>query len=38
MYDTVKGGDYLVDQPAAEILTRDAIDAIYELGASRPAL
>ena len=31
MYDTVKGGDYLVDQPAAEILTRDAIDAIYEL-------
>jgi succinate dehydrogenase / fumarate reductase flavoprotein subunit len=31
MYDTVKGGDYLVDQPAAEILARDAIDAIYEL-------
>ncbi|GER88032.1 succinate dehydrogenase flavoprotein subunit [Dictyobacter vulcani] len=31
MYDTVKGGDYLVDQPAAEILTRDAIDAVYEL-------
>jgi succinate dehydrogenase / fumarate reductase, flavoprotein subunit len=31
MYDTVKGGDYLVDQPAAEILTREAIDAIYEL-------
>jgi succinate dehydrogenase / fumarate reductase, flavoprotein subunit len=31
MYDTVKGGDYLTDQPAAEILTRDAIDAIYEL-------
>src|SRR5438045_4339644 len=31
MYDTVKGGDYLVDQPAAEILTREAIDAVYEL-------
>jgi succinate dehydrogenase / fumarate reductase flavoprotein subunit len=31
MYDTVKGGDYLVDQPAAEILARDAIVAIYEL-------
>lgn len=31
MYDTVKGGDYLVDQPAAEILAREAIDAIYEL-------
>ncbi|HLI87590.1 MAG TPA: succinate dehydrogenase flavoprotein subunit [Ktedonobacteraceae bacterium] len=31
MYDTVKGGDYLVDQPAAEILARDAIDAVYEL-------
>ncbi|WP_081838985.1 succinate dehydrogenase flavoprotein subunit [Thermogemmatispora carboxidivorans] len=31
MYDTIKGGDYLVDQPAAEILARDAIDAIYEL-------
>jgi succinate dehydrogenase / fumarate reductase flavoprotein subunit len=31
MYDTVKGGDYLVDQPAAEILARDAIDAVIEL-------
>ena len=31
MYDTVKGGDYLVDQDAAEILVRDAIDAIIEL-------
>ncbi len=31
MYDTVKGGDYLTDQDAAEILTRDAIRAIYEL-------
>src|SRR5438045_1709453 len=31
MYDTVKGGDYLVDQPAAEILAREAIDAVYEL-------
>ena len=31
MYDTVKGGDYLVDQPAAEVLAREAIDAVYEL-------
>jgi succinate dehydrogenase / fumarate reductase flavoprotein subunit len=31
MYDTVKGGDYLVDQDAAEFLARDAIDAIIEL-------
>ena len=26
-FDTVKGGDYLVDQSAAEIMCRDAIDA-----------
>jgi succinate dehydrogenase / fumarate reductase, flavoprotein subunit len=31
MFDTVKGGDYLVDQDAAEVLAREAIDAIYEL-------
>ena len=31
VYDTVKGGDYLVDQDAAEILARDAIEAIIEL-------
>jgi len=31
MYDTVKGGDYLSDQDACEILTRDAIAAVYEL-------
>jgi len=31
MYDTVKGGDYLVDQPAAEVLAHDAIEAVYEL-------
>ncbi|MEW6110981.1 MAG: succinate dehydrogenase flavoprotein subunit [Thermodesulfobacteriota bacterium] len=31
MYDTVKGGDYLTDQDAAEVLARDAIRAIYEL-------
>ena len=30
-FDTVKGGDYLVDQPAAQILTEEAVDAIYEL-------
>lgn len=31
MYDTVKGGDYLVDQDAAEVLSREAIDAVLEL-------
>ncbi|MBL8129294.1 MAG: succinate dehydrogenase flavoprotein subunit [Thermomicrobiales bacterium] len=31
MFDTVKGGDYLTDQNAAEVLTRDAIDAVLEL-------
>ncbi len=31
MFDTVKGGDYLVDQDAAEVLAREAIDAIIEL-------
>jgi succinate dehydrogenase / fumarate reductase, flavoprotein subunit len=30
-YDTVKGGDYLTDQDSAEILTREAIDAVYDL-------
>ena len=30
-YDTIKGGDYLVDQTAAEILCREAIDAVYDL-------
>jgi len=30
-FDTVKGGDYLVDQPAAEIMTTEAVDAVYEL-------
>ena len=31
LFDTVKGGDYLVDQPAAEIMCREAIDAVIEL-------
>jgi len=31
MYDTVKGGDYLTDQDAAEVLATDAVRAIYEL-------
>ncbi|MEA9984470.1 succinate dehydrogenase flavoprotein subunit [Subtercola vilae] len=30
-FDTVKGGDYLVDQDAAEILAKEAIDAVYDL-------
>jgi succinate dehydrogenase / fumarate reductase flavoprotein subunit len=31
MFDTVKGGDYLVDQHAAEVMAREAIEAVYEL-------
>jgi len=31
MYDTVKGGDYLVDQDAAEVLADDAVRAVVEL-------
>ncbi|MGD0173506.1 MAG: succinate dehydrogenase flavoprotein subunit [Anaerolineales bacterium] len=31
MYDTVKGGDYLVDQDAAEVLARESVDAVLEL-------
>ncbi|GIG53554.1 succinate dehydrogenase flavoprotein subunit [Demequina activiva] len=30
-FDTVKGGDYLVDQDAAEILCKEAIDAVLDL-------
>jgi succinate dehydrogenase / fumarate reductase, flavoprotein subunit len=30
-FDTVKGGDYLVDQDAAEIMCREAIDAVLDL-------
>ncbi|HWO69272.1 MAG TPA: succinate dehydrogenase flavoprotein subunit [Actinomycetota bacterium] len=30
-FDTVKGGDYLVDQPAALLMCEEAIDAILEL-------
>jgi succinate dehydrogenase / fumarate reductase flavoprotein subunit len=31
MYDTVKGGDFLVDQNAVEILAKEAPDAVYNL-------
>ncbi len=31
MYDTIKGGDYLTDQDAAEIFAKDIIEAVYEL-------
>src|SRR4051812_47469719 len=31
MFDTVKGGDYLSDQDACEIMCADAIDTVYEL-------
>ena len=27
----MKGGDYLVDQPAAQLMTEEAVDAVYEL-------
>jgi succinate dehydrogenase / fumarate reductase flavoprotein subunit len=30
-FDTIKGGDYLVDQDAAEVMTREAIEIVYEL-------
>ena len=30
-FDTVKGGDYLVDQEAARILSEDAVRAVYDL-------
>ncbi|MDN4476577.1 succinate dehydrogenase flavoprotein subunit [Demequina sp. SYSU T00192] len=31
VFDTIKGGDYLVDQDAAEILCHEAIDAVLDL-------
>ena len=31
MFDTVKGGDYLVDQDAAEVLANEAIERVIEL-------
>jgi succinate dehydrogenase / fumarate reductase, flavoprotein subunit len=31
MYDTVKGGDYLTDQDAAEILAKEAVETVIEL-------
>ena len=30
-FDTIKGGDYLVDQDAAEIMGKEAIDAVLDL-------
>jgi succinate dehydrogenase / fumarate reductase flavoprotein subunit len=31
IFDTIKGGDYLVDQDAAEILCTEAVDAVLDL-------
>lgn len=31
MFDTIKGGDYLTDQDAAEVFSQDVIEAVYEL-------
>ena len=30
-FDTVKGGDYIVDQDAAEVMAKEAIDAVLDL-------
>ena len=30
-FDTVKGGDYLTDQPAAQLMCEEAVEAIYRL-------
>ena len=30
-YDTIKGGDFLVDQTAAEVLCKEAVECIYEM-------
>jgi succinate dehydrogenase / fumarate reductase flavoprotein subunit len=30
-FDTIKGGDYVVDQDAAEVMCREAIETVYEL-------
>ncbi len=30
-FDTIKGGDYLVDQQAAKILAEEAVQAVYDL-------
>jgi succinate dehydrogenase / fumarate reductase flavoprotein subunit len=31
MFDTVKGGDYLVDQTSAEVMAKEAIEVVYDL-------
>lgn len=31
MFDTIKGGDYLTDQDAAEVFSKDIIEVVYEL-------
>ena len=36
-FDTVKGGDYLVDQDAAEVMCKEAIDAVLDLVEARAA-
>ncbi|MDR7534133.1 MAG: succinate dehydrogenase flavoprotein subunit [Armatimonadota bacterium] len=30
-FDTIKGGDYLVDQDAAELMCEEAVETVYEL-------
>jgi len=31
MFDTIKGSDYLADQDAVEVLTKEAIETVYDL-------
>jgi succinate dehydrogenase / fumarate reductase flavoprotein subunit len=31
MFDTVKGGDYLVDQDSAKVMAKEAIEVVYDL-------
>ena len=31
MFDTVKGGDYLCDQDAVDVLCQEAIETVYDL-------
>ncbi|MFC6590654.1 succinate dehydrogenase flavoprotein subunit [Deinococcus lacus] len=31
MFDTIKGGDYLTDQDAAEVFSKEIIETVYEL-------
>ena len=38
MFDTCKGGDYLCDQDAVEIMAREAIETVYDLEHGTPSI